>query len=743
MSKENIVPFEIVQSPALMDDVAVAIPPFEKSMVRAFAGVNATAADIARGLVTSPAQLDALMASLKPGETLAARIDLSSRRASHLTVEISARGATPKEAARRGAIIGDLFDAALASGLPCVEITPTPKRANSKTLCHEQVLAPAGPTLPVSTMPVCLRSNDSKGSAAEPRDWSETQRDVLVFSVNANGMHLAGLGSAIAAIKTPMVLEVRMTGKTFPPQLLRQIEDMRARINERLVYDTEKYLRDARYVDADHRLENLIIAGAGIQLEVHVLSKRPLDDSELSALSAALFGAPHAKGQRGHLSSLRSLYPRSDAIQSFFGIVAAAILPVIERRQLQQLDALTGHIIGTTRSGQVVRMSVDKPRSHTYVVGRPGSGKSTLLLNLILQDIEAGHAVVLIDPHGDLWSDVRDRIPTRRLADVQLVHMGDPDLQPQLNLLELGPGDPAEARARVVDTAYQLVRRLMYSGLQMDATGPMFNKYFRAALMLLMEGEGTNAQIHAIERVFSDRSYRRDLLQRDTITPETKMQWEQILGVESNDHSIESVTPWITSKLTQITQSAILRPILGAKTTSLDFDTVLSEKRVCLINLANGQIGSEAAALLGGVLTHRLEQSAKRQGVVPIEQRHAASLYFDEFHTFASEFIRSLMAECRKFGLRVTLANQTLSQMINSDVDGGVFREVLGTCANTIAFAIDSEDARYLSPRFGGRFEASALVAQSNYHAICQFQGESGSFGPFAVRTPPPPPKLW
>jgi Type IV secretion-system coupling protein DNA-binding domain len=743
MSNRNVLPFEAVRglaSPPASLDRVLEIPRFEKSVMRDFAGLNATAADIARGLLASPVQLDALLGGLMPGELLIAHLDFSAARTSGLAVEIVARGDTSKSALKRATVLGDLLDAALASGLPCVDIRPRTKRFSVNRLEHACTLAPAGFALPLSTAPIQVRTGDPKSKGQSVIDWSETQRDVLVLSVNANGPHLAGLGAALGAIKTPIAIEVRMSGKTFEPQLLRQIDDMRTRVHDRHLFDAEKYVRDSRYTDADRRLENLIIAGAGTQLDVIVRSKRELELCEVSAISAALFGAPHAVDQRGHLSSMRQLYPREDAVMSFFGIVAAAILPAIERRQVQQLDDLAGHIIGKTKAGQVIRMAVEKPRSHTYMIGRPGSGKSTLMLNLILQDIEAGQAVVLIDPHGDLWSDVRARIPAHRAADVQLVHMGEPGLQPQLNLLELGPGDPAEARARVVDTIYQLVRRLMYSGLTTDATGPMFNKYFRAALMLLMEGEGENAQFQMIERVFSDKRYRRELISRESVSAETRMQWEQILGVESNDHSIESVTPWITSKLTQITQSAILRPILGALTTSLDFDEVLKTKRICLINLANGRIGTEAAGLLGGVLTHRLEQSAKRQEALSAELRHSASIYFDEFHTFASEFLRPLMAECRKFGLRVTLANQTLSQMINNDIEGGVFREVLGTCANTVAFAIDHEDARYLAPRFGGRVEPCSMVAQSNFQAICQFQTEKGSLGPFVVRTLPPPP---
>ncbi len=44
-------------------------------------------------------------------------------------------------------------------------------------------------------------------------------------------------------------------------------------------------------------------------------------------------------------------------------------------------------------------------RQHLYTIGKSGSGKTTLLRNLILQDIEAGHGVAVIDPHGDLAND--------------------------------------------------------------------------------------------------------------------------------------------------------------------------------------------------------------------------------------------------------------------------------------------------------------------------------------------------
>src|ERR1700756_5444845 len=65
-----------------------------------------------------------------------------------------------------------------------------------------------------------------------------------------------------------------------------------------------------------------------------------------------------------------------------------------------------------------VSLSVADRRHHVYAVGQSGTGKSTLLRNLILQDIEAGRGVGVIDPHGDLALDILDHIPPWRTRDV-------------------------------------------------------------------------------------------------------------------------------------------------------------------------------------------------------------------------------------------------------------------------------------------------------------------------------------
>ena len=60
--------------------------------------------------------------------------------------------------------------------------------------------------------------------------------------------------------------------------------------------------------------------------------------------------------------------------------------------------------------GHGIALAMVDARQHAHIVGSTGSGKSTLLLNIIMAHIKAGRGVVVIDPKGDLVTDILDRI---------------------------------------------------------------------------------------------------------------------------------------------------------------------------------------------------------------------------------------------------------------------------------------------------------------------------------------------
>ena len=82
-----------------------------------------------------------------------------------------------------------------------------------------------------------------------------------------------------------------------------------------------------------------------------------------------------------------------------------------------------------------------------------------MLRNLIVQDIEAGRGLMLLDPHGDLAEELLDYIPPRRTADVIYVAPADLSHPVGFNLLEqVPPDDRPLVAASIVATFKHLWR---------------------------------------------------------------------------------------------------------------------------------------------------------------------------------------------------------------------------------------------------------------------------------------------
>src|SRR6266699_5372155 len=80
---------------------------------------------------------------------------------------------------------------------------------------------------------------------------------------------------------------------------------------------------------------------------------------------------------------------------------------------------MTFSVLGIdTTTGQRIDIPQASRRKGTYIIGANGTGKTGLLENLVIQDIQQGLGVALLDPHGDLTQAVLSRIPDTREKDV-------------------------------------------------------------------------------------------------------------------------------------------------------------------------------------------------------------------------------------------------------------------------------------------------------------------------------------
>ena len=148
-------------------------------------------------------------------------------------------------------------------------------------------------------------------------------------------------------------------------------------------------------------------------------------------------------------------------------------------------------------------------RQHLYSIGQTGTGKSSLFFQMILDDVQSGHGVGIIDPHGDLVEAVLSAMPESRVKDVILFEPADIGAPNGLNMLQWDRTNPAE-RSFIVDE----MLRIFHALYDLKQTGgPMFEAYVRAVVMLVLSDTTYDATLVDCERVFTDRSFRDQLLE--------------------------------------------------------------------------------------------------------------------------------------------------------------------------------------------------------------------------------------
>jgi hypothetical protein len=57
----------------------------------------------------------------------------------------------------------------------------------------------------------------------------------------------------------------------------------------------------------------------------------------------------------------------------------------------------------------------------------------------------------------------------------------------------------------------------------------------------------------------------------------------------------------------------------------------MDNKKILLVNLAQGKLGEETASLLGGMIITRLQSTALERVDIPADQRNDFFLFVDEF----------------------------------------------------------------------------------------------------------------
>lgn len=371
-----------------------------------------------------------------------------------------------------------------------------------------------------------------------------------------------------------------------------------------------------------------------------------------------------------------------------------------------------------------IHMLTDDRRRHTYIVGQTGTGKSSLLRTMILQDIQAGKGVAVLDPHGELIDDILPSIPPERVKDVYYISPERQDLTIGINMLE---HEGEVERDAVINNLLEIFQRLYQS--TPESMGPAFEQYFRNAALLEMADPNMPPMLDGILRIFSDSDYRESRLGMCK-DPLVQAFWA-IARRTTGDSSLPNFGQYIINKLSRFLYNGTLRRILLQPRTTINFKEVLDQGGILLVDLCKGRLGDMNTAFLAMTMIGQLQRAAfARTSVHDKSGLRDFYLYIDEFQNVATNSFITILSEARKYRLNAILTNQYLHQ-----IPDDIIEAVRGNVGTVIAFRTGCRDAELLSEEFAPSVRRDDLLNLPNFHAYVTTLTHGEASAPFSLRT--------
>jgi type IV secretory pathway TraG/TraD family ATPase VirD4 len=350
-----------------------------------------------------------------------------------------------------------------------------------------------------------------------------------------------------------------------------------------------------------------------------------------------------------------------------------------------------------------------------YVIGKTGTGKSTLLKTLMREDLKNGEGFSLLDPHGDLAEEVVSLVSPARSGDLIYLDVPEESLSWHFNPFA---GVPEERRALAAAGTVEVFKKLWS-----DDWGPRLEHLLRNVVFTLLETDG--ATLGDVPRLLSDKDYRGSVV-RQVSNAVVRAFWEkEYAGYSPAFRAV--VTAPLLNKVAAFLTDPRLNAILTARESSFDLRRVMDEGKVLIVNLAKGKLGEGPASLLGSLLVSHLSLAALERADRPQEERRDFYLYLDEFHTFATLSLATMLSELRKYRLNLILAHQYLGQL-ETEVRDAVF----GNAGTFISFRVGALDAPTVARELAPKFEAEDLLTLPNFSVYLKLMIKGEPSKPFS-----------
>lgn len=346
---------------------------------------------------------------------------------------------------------------------------------------------------------------------------------------------------------------------------------------------------------------------------------------------------------------------------------------------------------------------------HVFIIGGTGNGKTTMLQYALVQDIQSGKGIAVVDPHGDMAEELLHHIPDERINDVIYFNPDDLSHPIGLNLLELTPdleGDELLREKDLVTESVVSVFRKIFS--EDDSGGHRIEYVLRNAIQTALYVE--NATLFTVYDLLNDPEYRKKVLR--TIDDKNLINfWKQELG-KAGDMQKVKMAAGITTKIGRFLFSASAKRILEQPKSTINFDEILDGK-ILICNFSKGLIGEDTSELLGIAVLVKLQLASLRRARIKQVDRKPFYLYVDEFQNFATPSFVQMLSEARKYKVYLTMAEQSTSQQD----DQQMVNIILANVGTVICFRSGNPaDEKLILPLFQPYIEEGEIANLPSYN---------------------------
>jgi hypothetical protein len=377
--------------------------------------------------------------------------------------------------------------------------------------------------------------------------------------------------------------------------------------------------------------------------------------------------------------------------------------------------------LGRAQVGEhAVALPVVDARQHLHVLGSTGSGKSTLLLNLILAHIKAGRGVVVVEPKGDLITDILDRLPFDAAERLVLL---DPEQDPPPAFNPLLQGDDDDL---IVDNVVSIFGKIFS-----QHWGPRMDDVLRSALLTIMGH--AHPMLTKVPPLLIDKQQRAQMTAQLTDPAGLGGFWTWFDSLPEGVRA-QANGP-VLGRLRKMLTRTFVRRVVGQPTSTFDMGEILNGG-ILLCRLPKGVLGDETARLLGSFVVASVWQAATARSAQPEAARKDAVLVIDEAQNFLNlpRSLDEICAEARGYHLSLVLAHQDLTQLPRETAAA-----ISANCRNKIVFNCSPEDARVLSRHTLPELDEHDLSHLDRYTAATRLVVDGAETAAFTLRTNPPP----